>query len=976
MGLPARSRIPLVRTLERPRLSAKLEQSWQVPLTVVAAPAGSGKSWLLAGFARRDHGSARTVLWYEADRTTLDDLGLVRHLSELLPPSTEAGGSAPPSVQAFLDNLQRVDAEDVLLIVDDTHVLAGSRAADVLGQLVNGLPPWLHLVLSGRQPPALDLSRRRVGGDLLEIGPDDLRFRSWEVSDLFLRHHGHDLPPEEIAELARRTGGWAAGLHLFHLAIAGRPAAYRRQMLVSLPSRLRTCRDYLTENVLAGLEDDLRGFLIDSSVLGALSGSTCDTLLGRHDSAAVLEELAARHLFLTTTDAVTYRMHEVLRGHLEQLLVERSGEEAARLHCLRAARLLEGEGVLGEAWRAYCRAQDWESAGRLLACSGGELLDAPATWWEPVPAVVAGSDAWVLLARSRRQVLAGRWAQALDGFRQAEKLADVPRLARTCTEELMALEGWVEPRSMVLVGWSGALRQACTAGPGTVAPSAGAEPVDRLVDALVALLAGSPARAWELLAVGTGLASPALERWATLAAAVAARMLGRHGAGELAATAADALEASLPPWIMRLLQLLAGADAALVLQAAAAASEALADTRNPWAESLLGLVHGTASVFGGEDGSAAGELAARSLDLAQGLGSRTLEAWSTLLVAIAAQRSGSAEAEPALRAAERLGRSIGCSGVAFLAEELGSPPTSTRPHTNPPPGLRPADAAFWSRLAERLRPSAGERSRTGVDGTVRLRCFGDFELTLGGRRVDMSRAQPKVRSVLHLLAVNAGSVVHRDVLSASLWSANGDAATRNLQVAISSLRKFLDVLAGGRPAPDGDGSEAASLPLGGALISRRGDGYALELDSAEADVPRFKELLRSARAAGVAGREADAVAALAEALEAYRGDLLAGEGTADWLLEERELLRMRATDAAEELARRLLHAGDAAGALRAAVRGLEIDRYRDGLWRMAIAAHEAVGDVAAAARATADYARVLADLGVGPEPAGRLAAHR
>ena len=80
----------------------------------------------------------------------------------------------------------------------------------------------------------------------------------------------------------------------------------------------------------------------------------------------------------------------------------------------------------------------------------------------------------------------------------------------------------------------------------------------------------------------------------------------------------------------------------------------------------------------------------------------------------------------------------------------------------------------------------------GRSPDVRLRCFGDFELSISGVGVDLSRAQPKVRAVLHVLAVNAGRVVHRDRLAATLWSNNGEAATRNLQVAVSSLRKFLD----------------------------------------------------------------------------------------------------------------------------------------------------------------------------------------
>jgi DNA-binding SARP family transcriptional activator len=150
------------------------------------------------------------------------------------------------------------------------------------------------------------------------------------------------------------------------------------------------------------------------------------------------------------------------------------------------------------------------------------------------------------------------------------------------------------------------------------------------------------------------------------------------------------------------------------------------------------------------------------------------------------------------------------------------------------------------------------------------------------------------------------------------------------------------------------------------MIGRRGDGYVLELTNEQADVLQFAETLRGAQAARARGDLAAAALAWQVALEIYRGDLLAAEGTADWLVEERELFRTRAAEAAEELAAHRLETGDAAGALRAAGRGLEIDRYRDGLWRALVAAHEQAGELAAAARATADYGRVLEDLGVRP----------
>src|SRR6202011_4492662 len=177
------------------------------------------------------------------------------------------------------------------LVIDDLHALAATPAEAAIERLITYLPPWLHVITGARRPPEFNLSRLRVSNHLFEIGPDDLRFRSWEVEELFRHHYREPLPPEELAELARRTDGWAAGLQLFHLATRGKPASERRRVLASLSSRLRDVREYLTRNVLEGLDEELRVFLIRTSVLGRLSGPWCDELLGRDDSNRLLAEI-------------------------------------------------------------------------------------------------------------------------------------------------------------------------------------------------------------------------------------------------------------------------------------------------------------------------------------------------------------------------------------------------------------------------------------------------------------------------------------------------------------------------------------------------------------------------------------------------------------------------------------------------------------------------------------------------------------
>ncbi|MGH9076556.1 MAG: AfsR/SARP family transcriptional regulator, partial [Acidimicrobiales bacterium] len=264
----------------------------------------------------------------------------------------------------------------------------------------------------------------------------------------------------------------------------------------------------------------------------------------------------------------------------------------------------------------------------------------------------------------------------------------------------------------------------------------------------------------------------------------------------------------------------------------------------------------------------------------------------------------------------------------------------------------------------------GGRARDGL----RIFCFGHFELWLGDQLVDLSPVKPRARSVLRLLAVGGGAPVHRDELIGALWPDDDQrGGTRNLQVAISSLRQLLDSLPGPRSGPDGRrAGGAAGHPGAGSassggptLVARDGDAYRLAVGPDDTvDVAIFG---RALRAAGEARRRGDRAAEIAEgwvALGAYRGELLMGAGSADWVVERRERFRIAAAEVAQQLAAALLDAGDAAQAVVAAERGLSVDRFRDGLWRALVAALEANGDRAAAAKAAIDYEAVLAELGI------------
>jgi DNA-binding SARP family transcriptional activator len=230
-----------------------------------------------------------------------------------------------------------------------------------------------------------------------------------------------------------------------------------------------------------------------------------------------------------------------------------------------------------------------------------------------------------------------------------------------------------------------------------------------------------------------------------------------------------------------------------------------------------------------------------------------------------------------------------------------------------------------------------------------MRCLGGFSLVLRGRRLDLSPLKPRVRELLRLFALHTGRPVHREVLAEALWpQASSEVATRNLHVAISSLRHVLES-ADPSPPP---------------LILRDGQAYELALPDGEVDLIEFDLAVTRARGARAAGDGQTALEAYRRTLDLYGGELLPEDGPAEWVVLERERYRTAATEAAQFAGQMLLEKNELESAALACARGLQIDRHCDRLWQTRIRAHELAGEAAAAAHARRSYEEVLADLGL------------
>jgi DNA-binding SARP family transcriptional activator len=979
----ARVRVPTPTGLRRVRLNALLDAAWQVPLTVVVAPAGSGKTTMLAMFALAQREAGHTVTWYQAAMSEADPARFLHYVEGAIQQVAPSLSGEWDTVDKAAAALEAARLPRLLVVVDDAHTLRSTEAEGALENLITYLPPDVHVVVAGRQPPAFDLPRWRLARQILEIGPDDLRFRSWEVEELFAQHYGEPLAPEEVAELARRTGGWAAGLSLFHLATANRSASERRRLLSSMSSRALDMRDYLTHNVLATLDAGQKDFLVRTCVLGRLSGPWCDELLGVSGSARQLEDLARRHLFLVSHDGGnTYQEHEVLRSFLEELLLDKVGEQGARALYAKAGAVLEAGGAPSEALHAYCRAQDWPAADRLLGLSGDRVVDPLGPWADALPPAVADHDAWYLLAIARRQVRTGHWNAALESYRRAEEAATGALVRQTCQRERFQLAGWVDPGSTVPHDWTGVLRKALARNPlGVLGGPQPRSSGDHLAYGLAAVAAGHMARGRAILTAGGDGPedTSALQGCAAVVLFLSARLSGSPSSVAIFHSGLNSIDPYLPPWIGRLFHATVGPPASLLQYLEASREEAMA-AENMWVDLVFGLVEGCFLMAANLMSEAIAQFD-ETAQVAISVDAPVLAAWAGAAAALAALGSTASDALPRAVSADQLARSVGCPGASALALLVEAAARGD-------PNWRSAAAALElegvvpmaNLVGHFSAPLGGEATRRVVSlaeegpevlrGPVvakpapvplatgtEVRCLGPFALTIGGRQVDAGVARPRVRALLHYLAIQAGGYVHRDSLCAALWPNDETrTATHGLQVAVSALRQLFENQAG---------------TGAGAIIGRKGESYALAIGGEAHDLARLEKSLEQGRLARHNGHNAEAVAALRTVTALYRGDLLEDAGTAEWVLAPRERYRLMASEASQLLAESLLDLGEAAKAAEAASWGLGIDRYCDGLWKVMIAAHDLGSNQAASARTRSDYQRVLAELGIAEDHTDR-----
>jgi DNA-binding SARP family transcriptional activator len=877
-------------------------------LGLVLAPAGYGKTRLLAQVADVFRGA---VCWYRADSADREPTLFTSKLSDALLRCLEipSGAISWEQVVGALEAAR----QNVLLVVDDFHELEGSESEQCIASLIESAPGCLQILIAGRRWPTLDIRQLQMSGESAGIEAADLQFRSWEVERLFRDVYREPLMPEDAAALTRRTGGWAAGLAMFRLLTAGRSPADRRRAVSELGGGSRLVRSYLVREVLEELQPEIREFLRRTSALGVLTADSCDALLGRSDSQQMLDDLERRQLFISTEDGVRYRYHQVLQDHLELELLEQLGAPAAHEWYVQAGGQLETAGEVSGAFRAYVRAEQWAAVQRLLQVRGADVVAKPlGPAAERIPLSLSSEDPWLVLADARRLVRHGTLARAVAAYRKAESLTTDVDVAAICRVERRQAALWLPAPGVAASDWAGVVRAATRRSPDRAAHHAAAHgsPEGRLAAGLAELLAGALDQADAALreAGQDPGAGQDLVRIVAYARALISLLTGRSRSElpDLEAVVLDA-EVADRPWWARLGCALLEAETGYLTALDQMRGQAEAE-EDLWGSALIRLLSGIVARNGrvlDDVAVAFGQLDAPILQL-----------WAYCLAAVVA-----GEREP------HLARQARIAATALDAR-----------------GVLPA-AHQWAHQAAGACAVVSPRQLT-----AQLRILGGFELTIGGVPVEQFAVRPRARRALHLLALHVGRAVHRDLLTQAVWpDSDPDAARRSVHVAISSLRHLLE--------PDS--------PRGQSLLLRRlGDSYTLTLpEGSRCDLLDFQEALVSARTARLSGDSPAERTSLRHALNCYGGELLPEDGSAEWVVSERERLRLAAADAGEQLARAEAAAGDVVTALEHARLALSFDTYRDSAWRLLIDLHEREGDLSAAHAVRRQYAKMLAELG-------------
>ncbi|GHO91118.1 hypothetical protein KSF_011660 [Reticulibacter mediterranei] len=369
--------------VSRSRLIERLSAGLHRKLTLISAPAGFGKTTLVSEWVQ---GIERPAAWLSLDEGENDSTRFLTYLVAALQTIAPKLGKGvwgalqspqpppPDSILTTLLNELTTLPDQIVLVLDDYHLIEAQAVDQALTFLVEHLPPQMHLVIVTREDPRLPLARLRARDHVTELRAADLRFTASESAAFLNQMMGLTLSAGDIAALERRTEGWIAGLQLAALSLQGQEDTTR--LIASFTGSHHFVLDYLMAEVLGQQSERIQTFLLHTSILDRMSGPLCDAVVldSTTPGQATLQDLERANLFLIPLDNERrwYRYHhlfaEMLRLRLPQSISSSPAIAQSQIHelHLRASSWYEDQGLTMEAFHHAAAANDVERAERLI----------------------------------------------------------------------------------------------------------------------------------------------------------------------------------------------------------------------------------------------------------------------------------------------------------------------------------------------------------------------------------------------------------------------------------------------------------------------------------------------------------------------------------------------------------------------------------------------------------------------------------
>ena len=362
-------------TVHRSELFEKLDMGLSRKLILISAPAGFGKTTLLSDWI---HQNQVPTAWFSIDKGDNDPVEFLSYIiSGIQSIQIEFGQSAlqilkspnkpaNESITGLLINDMLNINQDILLVLDDFHLINSSEISQLVDYLLQHIPGNIHIAILTRSDPALTLARLRSQNQLVELRTSDLSFSANDITQLFNKRLKYGLTVDDVYALESKTEGWIAGLQLAALSLQGREDI--SEFIKDLKGDNQYIMDYLMEEVLKTHPDEIKEFLLQTSILEQISAPLCNAVLNRNDSQIIIENLEKNNMFVIPLDSERkwYRYHHLFADLLRQRFQQREKAAIVELHN-RASDWFEQNKLLDLAIEHALEIKNYEKAIQLLS---------------------------------------------------------------------------------------------------------------------------------------------------------------------------------------------------------------------------------------------------------------------------------------------------------------------------------------------------------------------------------------------------------------------------------------------------------------------------------------------------------------------------------------------------------------------------------------------------------------------------------